>query len=89
MNREKDLERLKRMYDYQTREYEELQAKYNELLAKDDEPIEEVIALMQELRDIKDEWTTALDGLYKYKDEYQKLITELKDFRHKLKRGKL
>ena len=89
MNRNREFERLQRMYSHLDIEFKELQEQYDELLNKENQPLEEVIALMQELRGIKNEWDAALKGLLIYKDEYKKLIAELKELRKEVQRGKV
>ena len=89
MNREKEFERLQRMYTHLDAEYTELQKKYDELLDESNQPLEEVIALMADLRDVKEEWTSALNELNGYRDKYYKLIGEMKEALSKMKKGRL
>ena len=89
MNRDREYERLQRMYKHLDEEYADLQKKYDELLDENNQPLEEVIALMANLREIKDEWTLVLNELNGYRDKYHKLITEMKEALSKMKKGKL
>lgn len=89
MNTEKNLERQIRTNQRLKEEYAELQKKYDELFDEANQPIEEVIALMNELKDIEKEWSEALEDINKYKEEYKALIDDLRKMRNKAKRGRL
>ena len=56
MNESKKVERLTRINDRLKRQLTDLEQKYDELIENGNEPLEEVIALMAELRDIVKEW---------------------------------
>lgn len=89
MNTEKNLERQIRMNKHLQLEFDELQQKYDELLDEANQPLEEVIALMDKLKGIEKEWSEALEDINKYRQEYKTLIADLRDMRNKAKRGRL
>ena len=89
MNKDREIERLKRMKAHQDAEFAELQKAYDELLEEANQPLEEVIALMEKLRNIEKEWSDALADINSDREEYKKLITDLKEMRDKAKRGRL
>ncbi|MCR4720910.1 MAG: hypothetical protein K5655_04210 [Lachnospiraceae bacterium] len=88
MNADKKIERLTRTNDRLKKQLADLQQEYDELSEKENEPLEEVIALMAELRDIEKEWAEALDDINKYRQEYKDLIDEMRSALRNLKRGK-
>ena len=88
MNVDKKIERLTRTNDRLKKQLADLQQEYDELSEKENEPLEEVIALMAQLRDIEKEWAEALDDINKYRQEYKDLITEMRINLRNLKRGK-
>lgn len=88
MNVDKKIERLTRTNDRLKKQLADLQQEYDELSEKENEPLEEVIALMAQLRDIEKEWAEALDDINKYRQEYKDLITEMRTNLRNLKRGK-
>ena len=89
MNTEKNLERQIRMNKHLQQEFDELQQKYDELLDEANQPLEEVITLMDKLKGIEKEWSDALEDINKYREEYKKLIGDLRDMRNKAKKGRL
>lgn len=88
MNADKKIERLTRTNDRLKKQLADLQQEYDELSEKENEPFEEVIALMAELKDIEKEWAEALDDINKYRQEYKDLIDEMRSALRNLKRGK-
>ena len=88
MNVDKKIERLTRTNDRLKKQLADLQQEYDELSEKENEPLEEVIALMAQLRDIEKEWAEALDDINKYRQDYKDLITEMRTNLRNLKRGK-
>lgn len=88
MNVDKKIERLTRTNDRLKKQLADLQQEYDELSEKENEPLEEVIALMAELRDIEKEWAEALDDINKYRQEYKDLIDEMRSALRNLKRRK-
>ena len=88
MNADKKIERLTRTNDRLKKQLADLQQEYDELSEKENEPLEEVIALMAELRDIEKEWAEALDDINKCRQEYKDLIDEMRSALRNLKRGK-
>lgn len=88
MNADKKIERLTRTNDRLKKQLADLQQEYDELSEKENEPLEEVIALMAKLRDIEKEWAEALDDINKYRQEYKDLIDEMRSALRNLKRGK-
>ena len=88
MNADKKIERLTRTNDRLKKQLADLQQEYDELSEKENEPLEEVIALMAELRDIEKEWAEALDDINKYRQEYKDLIDEMRSALRNFKSGK-
>ena len=41
------------------------------------------------MEDIKEEWFVTLEELRRYKSEYEKLISDLKELRKQVKKGKV
>ena len=89
MNTEKSLERYKRMNQALSEELEKLQKKYDEALEEANQPVEDLVNLMQELRDIEKEWAEALKDIQNYRDEYAKLIDDLRKMRKMVRKGKV
>lgn len=84
MDFKKSYEREKRLNSSLRKDLAKLELENNELVEKCLEPDVEVTELIAVLKGIKKEWSETLADLQKQRDEYKKLITEMRAFRNNI-----